>query len=65
MATFAEILLLSVTTASMASGIPCPLILGVPYFAMTPTIKPPRTGMTMTIQPSVEASGLTNWNENR
>jgi len=38
-------------TASIASGMPWPLILGVPYFAMKPTMMPPRTGMRMTHGP--------------
>ena len=32
----------------MASGMPCPLIFDDPYFAMTPTMSPPMTGIGMT-----------------
>jgi hypothetical protein len=39
------------STASMASGIPCPLIFGEPYLAMKPTMSPPITGMKMTHAP--------------
>ena len=38
--------------ASIASGMPCPLIFGEPYLAMYPTIIPPMTGMTITHGPS-------------
>ncbi len=37
MATFASMRLLDVSTASIASGMPWPLILGEPYLAITPT----------------------------
>ncbi len=38
-ATFGSIRLRLVNTASIASGIPCPLIFDDPYFAITPTIE--------------------------
>ena len=39
-------------TASMASGMPWPLIFDVPYFAMKPTMIPPITGIGITHSPS-------------
>ena len=50
-ATLASMRLRVVNTASIASGIPCPLIFGVPYCAMNPTISPPMTGIRMTQGP--------------
>src|SRR5580693_8559062 len=57
-------------TASIASGMPCPLIFEVPYFAITPTISPPMTGVTMTIQPrwlccALEKSVDQRWKKKR
>ncbi|MBU6469473.1 MAG: RHS repeat-associated core domain-containing protein [Gammaproteobacteria bacterium] len=42
-----------VSAASMASGIPWPRILLLPYFAMMPTIKPAMAGIISTQTPSV------------
>ena len=50
-ATRGSIRLRLIITASMASGIPCPLILGEPYFAMKPTMIPPITGIRITDGP--------------
>ena len=50
-ATFGSIRLRLVSTASIASGIPCPLIFDDPYFAITPTISPPITGTRITHGP--------------
>ena len=44
-ATLASMRLLDVSTASIASGIPCPLIFGDPYFAISPIMSPPITGI--------------------
>src|SRR5439155_7932509 len=47
-ATLGSMRLRLISTASMASGMPCPLILAVPYLAMKPTITPPITGIRIT-----------------
>jgi hypothetical protein len=57
-ATLASIRLRDISTASIASGIPCPLIFAEPYFAMKPTIKPPIAGIKITQGPSCVCSGL-------
>ena len=60
-ATFASMRLREVSTASIASGMPCPLILSEPYFAMSPTIRPPITGITITQGPDAcVSSGCEN-----
>ena len=50
-ATLGSIRLRLTSTASIASGIPCPLILELPYLAITPTTSPPATGTRMTHHP--------------
>ena len=62
-ATFASIRLRDVRTASIASGIPWPLIFSDPYFAMKPTMIPPMTGVTMIQSPIGVCSGLRKWND--
>src|ERR1700679_3619489 len=46
-ATLASVGLRVVNTASMASGMPWPLIFSEPYLAMKPIISAPTTGVTM------------------
>ncbi len=49
----------------MASGMPCPRICGVPYFAMRPITRPPITGTRISQGPRVLPAGLTNSNDTR
>jgi hypothetical protein len=51
-ATLAAMRLLEARTASIASGIPWPLIFGEPYLAMKPTMIPPIAGTMITHAPS-------------
>ena len=58
MATLASIRLREVNTASIASGMPWPLIFEVPYLAMNPMMIPPITGIRMIHGPMAVFSGL-------
>jgi hypothetical protein len=51
MATRGSMRLRLVSTASIASGMPCPLIFELPNLAMNPIMMPPITGMMITHNP--------------
>ncbi len=63
--TLGEILLSPWSTRSIASGIPCPRIAGVPRRAISPTINPPTTGTTMTSGPRPCPAGDVSANDSR
>ncbi len=50
---------------SIASGMPCPRIRSDPKRAMSPTIRPPTTGITTATRPSVFAAGDIGVSESR